>query len=118
MKRRTIITGIMTVAILTGLTVFALTHKNNTAPNNDNDKEVLLADISEINNDTETIGTEITSDTVAEEKEKGIKSLTDKILYQQAFEEMTKMLTGQTPITLKRAEFLTKNAFHNGKLNF
>lgn len=118
MKRRTIVTGIMTVAILTGLTVFAMTHKNNIAPSNDSDQEILLANITEINNDMETTGTEISSDTVAEEKEKGTKSLTDKILYQQSFEEMTKMLTGQTPIDFKRAVFLTENAFHNGQLDY
>lgn len=109
----------MTVAILTGLTVFALTHKKNTAPNNDSDQEILIADISEVNIDTETTEIENSSDTVAEEKEeKGAKSLTDKILYQQAFEEMTKMLTGRIPIDFKRAVFLTENAFHNGQLDY
>ncbi|MCC5922104.1 MAG: hypothetical protein LAT68_17215 [Cyclobacteriaceae bacterium] len=118
MKKIKIISLIMTVAILTGLTVFALTHQNNFASDNEGDKNILLADISNFNYETEN---EINSDTETEEKEETnekTKPLTDKIHYQQAFEEITKMLTGHIPMDFKRAVFLTENAFHNGQLDY
>lgn len=41
-----------------------------------------------------------------------------KQYYRSAFAELNKMLEGKVPLSLKRAVFLTENAFHRNKLNY
>jgi hypothetical protein len=97
---------------------------DNSAAKRQKEMQELYAEINSISNDVRPVDPKISA-ARAKEQRKFRLADTNSVDYKTnvkycyiAYNEITKMLAGETPLSIKRAVFITENAFYKNKLSY